>query len=198
MDIYSPVVITEQIRNNFKPTRLYIKELNGLKYFGKTTKSNIESYTGSGTYWLRHIKKYGKENIKTIWISDWYTCPVKLQEFAIKCSKDNDIVESKDWANLIAENGLSGGAVQNNYITTYNKLPRKLETINKMKNSLAGKLTTLNSHTPMANNKRSITIKAQHDNAPVAICQHCNKSGKFIGMFKSLHFDRCKMRKDYE
>ena len=33
MNIYSPTVITEEIKNRYKPTRLAVKELNGIKYF---------------------------------------------------------------------------------------------------------------------------------------------------------------------
>jgi hypothetical protein len=48
------------------PTYLYIKQhsITGLKYFGKTTKSNPYKYNGSGKYWIRHINKNGKEHIK--------------------------------------------------------------------------------------------------------------------------------------
>lgn len=109
MDIYSPIVITEAIKVNFRPTRLYIKELQGLKYFGKSILVDIDKYSGSGTRWVNHVNKYGKTNIKTLWVSEWFTDPCSLQEFALNFSRDNHIVESNEWANLSAENGLSGG-----------------------------------------------------------------------------------------
>lgn len=109
MGIYSPTIITEDIEDNYKPTRLYVKELNGLKYFGKTILKDVLKYAGSGTRWGNQVKKYGKENIKTIWISDWFHCPHHLQEFALAFSELNDVVGSEEWANLTAENGLSGG-----------------------------------------------------------------------------------------
>jgi len=108
MNIYVPIVITEEIEHNFKPTRLAIKELNGLKYFCKSIRKNIETYTGSGIRWTNHIKKYGKKNVKTIWVSDWFYCPYYLQSFALMFSEYNQIVESNEWANLIPENGLTG------------------------------------------------------------------------------------------
>ena len=42
----------------FKPTYLYIKQhsITGKLYLGKTTKQNLIKYTGSGKYWLRHLK----------------------------------------------------------------------------------------------------------------------------------------------
>jgi hypothetical protein len=105
MGIYTPITITEDYERNFKPTRLYVKELNGLKYFGKTIKEDVIKYTGSGVRWGNQIKKYGKENIKTLWVSDWFYCPYHLQEFALMFSEYNQIVESAEWANLIPENG---------------------------------------------------------------------------------------------
>jgi hypothetical protein len=124
MDIYSRITITEEIERQFKPTRLCVKELNGLKYFCKSVRTDIEQYSGSGIRWQKHVKKYGKKNIKTLWISEWFYCPHHLQEFALTFSEYNQIAESAEWANLMAENGLSGGKVRNNYISTYNKSPR--------------------------------------------------------------------------
>ena len=108
MTIYSPILITEQVIQSFIPCRLYIKELCGLKYFGKTSQ-NPYDYHGSGKIWKDKIKKYGKENIKTLWVSDIYTDPSLLQEVALGFSKENMIVESVGWANLKPENGLDGG-----------------------------------------------------------------------------------------
>ena len=97
-----------------KPTYLYIKEhsITGLKYFGKTTRVNPYEYLGSGTYWTRHIKKHGKEYIKTVWVSEIFTDKNKLIEFATFMSEELDIVKSKKWANLVIENGIDGGFKQ--------------------------------------------------------------------------------------
>ena len=107
-DIYSPIVISEQIVKSFKPCRLYIKELAGIKYFGKTSQ-NPYTYTGSGTIWKDRIKKYGKENIKTLWVSELFLDPQSIHDYALNFSKENQIVESSEWANLQAENGIAGG-----------------------------------------------------------------------------------------
>jgi len=90
------------------PTYLYIKQhsITGLKYFGKTT-GNPYKYNGSGKRWKSHIKVHGKKHIKTIWVSEVYT-DTSITEFALKFSIENDIVNSKEWANLIMENGLDG------------------------------------------------------------------------------------------
>jgi hypothetical protein len=109
MNIYDPQVLSERTINNFIPTRLAIKELNGVLYFCKTSRENIIEYRGSGIKWKNIVKKYGKENIKTLWVSDWYCDPYEIQEVALHFSKENQIVESNKWANLIPENGLNGG-----------------------------------------------------------------------------------------
>ena len=110
MSIYTSITITEEIVRQFKPTRLYVKQINGLKYFGKSCSNNIEKYTGSGVKWLNYVKKYGKENIKTLWISDWFYCPHYLQDFALMYSEYNQIVESDEWANLMPEHGIYGSS----------------------------------------------------------------------------------------
>jgi len=90
---------------------LYIKQhqKTGLKYFGKTVKANPFKYNGSGSYWYKHLKEHGK-HIRTIEIwgfDDQQLCT----QFALKFSKDNNIVESKEWANLVPEDGISGGSI---------------------------------------------------------------------------------------
>jgi hypothetical protein len=93
-----------------KPTFLYIKQhtTTGLKYFGKTSERNPYTYLGSGKYWKRHIKKYGPENVVTLW-TQLFTDEQKLIEYAKEFSKKNNIVDSDEWANLKEENGLDGG-----------------------------------------------------------------------------------------
>jgi len=83
--IYTPI----------KPTYLYIKQhsVTGLKYFGKTTKTDPYKYSGSGGYWKNHIKKHGKKFIKTIWVSDLYY-DTSIVEHALHFSIENNIVKS--------------------------------------------------------------------------------------------------------
>ena len=93
-----------------KPTYLYIKqhEITGMKYFGKTTKSDPIKYKGSGKHWKRHIKKHGIQYVKTLWYK-LFTDKDELMNFALNFSKQNDIVNSPLWLNLKEENGLDGG-----------------------------------------------------------------------------------------
>ncbi len=84
---------------------LYIKiHDSGLKYFGRTIQ-NPYTYKGSGTHWLNHIKKYGN-NVKTIVIASFDSKDEKLKPYATQFSRDNGIVESKEWANKIEEQGV--------------------------------------------------------------------------------------------
>lgn len=100
--------------NTITPTYLYIKQhsITGLKYFGKTKSKDPIKYKGSGTYWKKHINKHGIEFVETIWLSEPYTDKKLITEHALTFSKENNIVDSTEWANLILENGLDGGGIK--------------------------------------------------------------------------------------
>lgn len=87
---------------------LYIKihNVTGLKYFGRTVKSDPHKYQGSGKYWKRHIAKYGYD-VTTIIIGT-YEKQEECEKDAIEFSIKNNIVESAEWANLIMETGKNG------------------------------------------------------------------------------------------
>ena len=97
------------IYDTITPTYLYIKQhsVTKLKYFGKTTQADPIKYLGSGTQWRRHIKKHGKQFVETIWLSDLYF-DTSISEVALHFSNENNIVESKKWANLVLEDGIHG------------------------------------------------------------------------------------------
>ena len=93
----------------FKTTALYIKthEITGLKYFGKTTRLDcIHSYKGSGIHWRRHLKVHGN-SYKTELLGIWQDKD-RLIKFATEFCKQNNVVESKEWANMVLEEGLQG------------------------------------------------------------------------------------------
>lgn len=89
---------------------LYVKEhtKTKLKYFGKTIRKDPQKYLGSGVLWRKHINKHGKEYVKTleVWSFDSIS---EANAFALNFSERFNIVESKDWANLIDETGVGGG-----------------------------------------------------------------------------------------
>jgi hypothetical protein len=92
----------------FPSTYLYIKKHNktGLKYFGRTTSNDPVIYQGSGNYWRRHLKKHGND-VSTLWCH-LYTDKTTIQEEALAFSNSHNIVKSKEWANLMPEDGING------------------------------------------------------------------------------------------
>ncbi len=134
---------------HFKPTWLYIKQHNisGLKYFGKTTKSNPHKYKGSGKYWLNHLKVYGND-VSTIWVK-LFTDVESLIEYSINFSKENDIAESNEWANLKFEDGLEGG---------HTGVPRSESTRKKLSELNFGK-----KHSELTKKKISDSNKGKHN-----------------------------------
>lgn len=101
----------------FKPTALLIKThtITGLKYFCKSTNlSNLESYSGSGKYWKKHLIKHGKTF--TTGVVGIYYEKQRCVDSALRFSEEQNIVDSKEWANLRPENGLDGGARPDDYV----------------------------------------------------------------------------------
>lgn len=104
----------------FKPTYLYIKQhsVTGKLYFGKTIK-NPEKYIGSGTHWLSHIKKHGREHVITLWYCLFFD-EESCNKFAVMFSNQESIVESEEWLNILTETG-----VDNSYLEDTSWLSQK-------------------------------------------------------------------------
>ena len=165
-----------------KETYIYIKTHNitELKYFGKTTKKDIETYKGSGKYWKRHIKKHGY-NCRTYKIKS-FTNKQECMDFCLWFSKINNIIKSKKWANLVNENGIDGCIVGYKHsrkarINMRNK--RSEEHKNNIRLCRLGKKHS--EETKMKMRKPHIKV----------ICPYCNKEGG-IGSMKRWHFNNCK------
>lgn len=79
----------------------------GLKYFGKTQQKDPYKYMGSGDYWVLHIKKHGYDKVITCVIAEFEN-ETDCEAFALNFSIENNIVESREWANLKLENGKDG------------------------------------------------------------------------------------------
>ena len=80
--------------------------ITGLNYFGKTT-TNPYTYIGSGKYWRHHLRVHDKL-IETIQVWEFDNIE-ECSKFAVDFSIKNNIIESKEWANLKLENGKDGG-----------------------------------------------------------------------------------------
>jgi len=92
----------------FQPTYLYIKRhsVTGLCYFGKTNRSDPIRYLGSGQRWSAHIRKHGKQFVETLWCK-LFTDRDECMRVALTFSRQQDIVNSSKWANMVPEDGLS-------------------------------------------------------------------------------------------
>jgi hypothetical protein len=182
------------------PTVLYIKQhsITKKKYFGKTTKDPYK-YNGSGEYWKNHIKKHGKEHVVTLSVSEPYIDSDTIVEVALAFSKDNNIVESDLWANIIPENGLDGAPKG-----APSKKKGKPTGPNKGRGKLRGKQgKQQNPHGPRGprgptgpygkqQNPHGPKGKQQNP-APKIECPHCGLVGGTSAM-KRHHFDNCKKK----
>lgn len=78
-----------------------------LRYFGRTVQDPYK-YFGSGRKWKAHIKKH-KVVPETLQV--WsFTDQRKCTSFAARYSKEHQITESANWANLQDEDGTHNGA----------------------------------------------------------------------------------------
>jgi hypothetical protein len=95
------------------PIYLYVKThlKTGLKYLGKTTKSDPHLYPGSGRRWKLHLKKHGYDYDTEI-LKECQS-EEELKFWGIYYSQLWNIVEDPQWANLTEETGSGGKTVEN-------------------------------------------------------------------------------------
>lgn len=78
-------------------------DITGLHYLCITKRKKWEEYTGSGTYWKRHLNKHGKTfSTLLLFESDDYE---DFCDVAAWYSITLDVVKSEEWANLTDELG---------------------------------------------------------------------------------------------
>jgi hypothetical protein len=149
------------------PIYLYVKTHNktGFKYLGKTISNDPHLYQGSGTVWKRHIKKHGYDVTTEILLET--NDPIKLKEIGLYYSNLWNIVESKDFANIIPESG-DGGA-----------MPWSIKSRQKLSKTNTGK-----KHTEATKKKYS---QAQQKQAP-----HLSKKLKEYLSIPENYEKRCK------
>lgn len=83
--------------------------LTGLKYLCKTERDDWDVYLGSGVQWKKHLKKYGND-ITTELLFESNDVD-EFKKIALEYSNKLNIVDSKEFANLILEQGDGGDTV---------------------------------------------------------------------------------------
>ena len=89
--------------------------VSGIKYLCKTSNRDPFTYCGSGKIWKRHLKKYGKD-IRTEILAECKTIK-ELRQKGLYYSKLWDVVNNKEFANLIPESGDGGPTMLGRRIT---------------------------------------------------------------------------------
>ena len=196
---------------------LLIKKHNetGLKYLCRHVtayKNSCYTYLGSGVHWTRHLNKHGSD-ISTEILEECDT-EEQSKERGLYWSKLFDVVKSKEWANLIPENG-QGGAEPVKYRKTHtgwrglkmvgnanpSKRPEVREKISKalkgrkLNKAWRKKLSAARSgKEPWNKGKPGVPNNAGLSamNKEV-VCPHCKKVGG-LGAMKRWHFGQCKQR----
>lgn len=174
---------------------LYLKTHNktGLKYLGKTVK-DPHQYNGSGVYWKNHLAKHGHD-IKTEILFE-STDEKKFREVAMKYSKDWDIVNSSEFANMMVEQG-QGGVNSGSFKKGHKSWNKGVSMTPEAKARLQEgrrkyqdewhlynvKKVRVGTWTPPADNTSLL-------NKTRLTCPHCNKEGN-VGNMKRWHFDNC-------
>lgn len=88
--------------------RLMIKTHNqtGLKYLCQSSRIDYINYTGSGSYWKKHLSKHGPD-FSTIVLFET-TNKDEIKQQGIYYSNKFNVVNSEEWANLVPEQGDGG------------------------------------------------------------------------------------------
>jgi len=109
MDHEVAASIHSNTNKEYQHMYLYLKKHNktNLKYLGKTIANDPHLYQGSGKVWKRHIAKHGYDVTTEILLTT--DCADELKALGLYYSKLWNIVESKEFANLMDESG-DGGA----------------------------------------------------------------------------------------
>lgn len=137
----------------------------GLKYLCKHTTHDLKScfnYLGSGLRWKKHLKTHGTELSTTILFKT--TNKKIFKKVALYISKEFNVVENPNWANLCPENGWGGKTWSGEYpIAAREKLSCLFK--GKPKSEIARKNMSLNHanvlgmNNPMFNRKHTNTTK---------------------------------------
>jgi hypothetical protein len=180
---------------------LYIKESPlGLKYLGKTSKDPFK-YKGSGKIWLLHLRKHkiSYKDIKTEILLETYD-EKQIVESGIYYSGLYNIVELKEWANLIIEKGDGGDTSK---FIDYSKINKDYNKITNNENYIKTR-TNKQLITPKSIKKALATrrrngydvskMRKAFENIKVE-CKYCRKICD-IGNITRWHQENCKYKSE--
>ena len=171
---------------------LYLKthRITGLKYLGKTIKSDPYTYKGSGKVWSAHIKKHGYDVDTQILLAT--ECSNELRETGLFFSKLFNVVKSSEFANLCEEEGQGGN--------TWDKRGRYVSEETKNKQSLVRRGVKKSDSWKQKmkkpksqEHKEKIAASKRGVARPSITCAHCNRAIG-AGNFTRWHGDNCKSR----
>jgi hypothetical protein len=168
------------------------------------------TYLGSGTYWKKHLETHGND-ISTEIVAKCNSYE-EAKTIGIHYSEKWNIVESKEFANLVPENGQGGSEVASQRKSFnrfgYEREPIKMlgqdnpskrpEVGKKISDKLSGRKITwgdkisqsCKGRIPHNKGKPSPTSKTDHMNVQIQ-CPHCGTTGG-MGAMKRWHFNNCK------
>jgi len=147
---------------------LFIKQHNisGVKYFGKTSAKDPYVYKGSGKYWIRHLNTHGRDQVTTLQV--WsFEKSEDATEFALNFSREHDIVNSPEWANLMEENALTGCPTGYKWSDERRNDRRTLLENQDLRNKISlgvGRSMTRERRLQISESKRGIPLSVDHIN----------------------------------
>ncbi len=181
----------------------------GLKYLCKHAtkhRHSCFSYSGSGIRWKKHLEKHDVD-LSTKILAVCATAE-EAKIIGLEYSRKWNIVESKEFANLVPEEGQGGAEVAKcrkthsgwrGFRMVGDDNPSRTLTVRKkISQKLKGRTITwgdkiskaCRGREPWNKGKENPHAKTKHMNHDVT-CPYCNKTGGLGGM-KRWHFDNCK------
>jgi len=164
---------------------LYKKTHNitGLKYLGKTINPNPHKYKGSGTVWMRHIKKHGYD--VTTEILKECTSKKELKKWGLYYSELWDVVESSGWANLTSEEGQGFSSGKHHPFRNSDTLNKISGNNNYQSNpSYVCKTTGLSHYSKQPGYKPKIVGEKHHNYDPTLYCFQHTITGEKLHLTK--------------
>jgi len=155
-----------------KTIYLYLKTHNktGLKYLGKTVQNPYE-YCGSGLVWIRHLKKHGNDVTTEILFET--TDIEEFKKVSLEYSEKWEIVESKEFANLMVEQGAGGD--------TFSGKKHTPETIKKISERKKGTIVSEETRKKLSEAGKGRVVSEETKIKQVAMRRANNSYGKSKG-----------------